>query len=153
MSLLTPTGIEDHPLATPNANAIINANWTAINNWLKKTPYRLESGTIDGKSTGTTTIANGTGFSILPRAFLIQPVTFDTITTPPTIEIGDSSDQDEFLASSLLTLNADTLIERLSAESLITPVADGNNIEVEVTVAATATTYDFKILAIVDFLP
>lgn len=150
---LTPTGIEDHPIGTPNANAIINANWALINDWLKKSPYRMESGTIDGKSTGTTNILNDTGLIVIPRAFLLVPVTFDTITTPPTIEIGDSADQDEFLASTLMTLNDATLIERLDAESLITPVANGANIEVEVTGAATATTYDFKVLAIVDFKP
>lgn len=51
MAILSPTGIEDHPLGTVNPNSIINNNWSILNDYLAGLTRSLANFTTDGAST------------------------------------------------------------------------------------------------------
>lgn len=119
MAVLSPTGVETHPLGTTNVNAIITNNWQVLNDYIANmeldltsietdiatlqsdvtsliardllAPYVLKTGNIDGKTLATTTLVNPlSGKDLIPIDIQIIPITFTVVIVQPQIEVGES---------------------------------------------------------------
>lgn len=137
-----------------NGQAVKN-NDILVLSQLKESNFRYLKKTVNAKNTGTTSIAitDAGGLRFHPTMVRIVLSGANAVTLVPTISIGtnDSTYNNIFAATSLVGMTTVNNMNNFLVAALVSSVAGGTDIKINVSVGATATQCDLDVFVFGDY--